>query len=244
MELAEGSLEQRLAQGPLSFDEALDVAEQIAGALQHLHRVEGGYVHRDVKTGNILRVGCCWKLSDFDTIRRKGETVVVVGTTNCMPIEAFQGVVSPANDLYALGRTLQVSLQGAAKGNAESLPQPLKSIVAGCLEPDSMKRWDAARVLKEISEHRSAVPPFWASVALATGFICATLAFLLGIEYVAAYRNLDNAGRLLAAEKPVEALAEVDQALALVPESLVALRARQRLMPPPKSPQAELESVK
>ena len=52
MELAEGSmLSERIARGPLPFDEALAVARQIAEALECAH--ESGIVHRDLKPDNI-----------------------------------------------------------------------------------------------------------------------------------------------------------------------------------------------
>jgi Tol biopolymer transport system component len=54
MELAEGEdLAQRLARGPLPIPEALDVARQIAEALQEAHA--RGIAHRDLKPANVKR---------------------------------------------------------------------------------------------------------------------------------------------------------------------------------------------
>jgi len=52
MELVDGStLADRLVHGPIPIDEALDIARQIAEALQAAH--DKGIIHRDLKPSNI-----------------------------------------------------------------------------------------------------------------------------------------------------------------------------------------------
>src|SRR5262245_10983850 len=52
LELVEGeTLADRIAHGPMPFDEALPIASQIAEALEYAH--EHGVVHRDLKPSNI-----------------------------------------------------------------------------------------------------------------------------------------------------------------------------------------------
>ena len=52
LELVEGpTLADRIAQGPISLDEALPIAKQIAEALETAH--EQGIIHRDLKPANI-----------------------------------------------------------------------------------------------------------------------------------------------------------------------------------------------
>ena len=52
MELAEGpTLLERMSQGPIPVDEALDVARQMSEALEYAH--ERGIVHRDLKPANV-----------------------------------------------------------------------------------------------------------------------------------------------------------------------------------------------
>jgi serine/threonine-protein kinase len=64
MEYLEGEpLADRLQRGPLPLDEALTCAIEIAGALDQAHRA--GFVHRDLKPGNIMLTKAGAKLLDF-----------------------------------------------------------------------------------------------------------------------------------------------------------------------------------
>src|SRR5215208_4611189 len=65
MELVEGpTLADRVAQGPISLDDALPIAKQIAEALEAAH--EQGIIHRDLKPANIkVRPDGAVKVLDF-----------------------------------------------------------------------------------------------------------------------------------------------------------------------------------
>ena len=64
MEYLEGeTLAQRLTHGALPFDQALQIAMQMADALDKAHR--SGIVHRDLKPGNIMLTKGGAKLLDF-----------------------------------------------------------------------------------------------------------------------------------------------------------------------------------
>ena len=64
MEYLEGeTLAARLAHGPLSLDQALTHANEIASALDHAHR--HGIIHRDLKPANIMLTSSGAKLLDF-----------------------------------------------------------------------------------------------------------------------------------------------------------------------------------
>src|SRR5215510_14587001 len=71
MELLEGeTLSERLAKGPLPFEQSLRYAAEIAEALDTAHRQ--GIVHRDLKPGNVMLVKTGVKLLDFGLAKASG----------------------------------------------------------------------------------------------------------------------------------------------------------------------------
>jgi serine/threonine protein kinase len=117
--LPNGTLEERLAQGPLPPAETRRVAEAIAAGLAHLH--SAGLVHRDLKPANVLfdeedRP----KLADFGLARRAvgpgtlTEAGTVLGTAAYIsPEQAGGEPAGPASDVYSFGVILFRMLTGA-----------------------------------------------------------------------------------------------------------------------------------
>ena len=91
MELVDGpTLADRIAQGPIPFDEALPIAKQIAEALEAAH--EQGVVHRDLKPANIkVRPDGTVKVLDFGLA--KAIEPLSVGNVNAT---ASPTITSPA----------------------------------------------------------------------------------------------------------------------------------------------------
>ncbi|MGB3205767.1 MAG: serine/threonine-protein kinase [Crinalium sp.] len=177
MDRAEGTLEDRISPDtPLSEAETREVVQSIGSALVYLHNEER-FAHRDVKPGNVLRVGEVWKLGDFGLVREVGDnTDLRTGTLQCTPAytppEFFfeMGRIELVWDVWSLGamivemltgkplfgesRTTQVlaSIRQAEPIKlTEDLPAPFKEIVLGCLVQDPKDRWSAAQVLKALN---------------------------------------------------------------------------------------------
>lgn len=178
------SLGCRLRRGPLPIEEAIDVAIQVAEALEVLHGA--GLVHRDVKPPNVLldargRV----KLADFGLTRCSGAGEMTgdghaVGTAEYMaPEEALGEPLDARSDLYSLGvvlfemlggeppdlgrtplGTLLAHLQRAAPDVRRACPEApawLARVVAGLLarRPEDRYR-SAAALLDDLRARRAA----------------------------------------------------------------------------------------
>jgi len=120
-----GSVSDRLAKGTMEPLEALNVARQIAMALDHAHGK--GYVHRDLKPENILfREDGSAVLTDFGVARavqrttRMTNTGMVVGTPHYMSPEQARGAaIDGRADLYSLGVVFYEMLTSAVPYQAD-----------------------------------------------------------------------------------------------------------------------------
>ncbi|RZT83285.1 serine/threonine protein kinase [Pseudonocardia sediminis] len=126
MELVRGEpLSSRISRGAIPPHEALDIVEQSARALQAAH--ERGFVHRDVKPGNILlRNDGVVKLTDFGIAKAADAVPVtrsgmVMGTAHYIaPEQASGDEAGPAGDVYSLGIVGYECLAGQRPFRAES----------------------------------------------------------------------------------------------------------------------------
>jgi Tol biopolymer transport system component len=152
MELVEGAtLADRIARGPIRLDEALQIARQIAEALEAAH--EQGVVHRDLKPANIkLRPDGMVKVLDFGLAKAiAGEfgnaahlptrtsdgtnQGVILGTATYMSPEQARGQpVDKRTDIWAFGCVLYEMLTGRRAFAGDSLTDTLAHVIER--EPD------------------------------------------------------------------------------------------------------------
>ncbi len=167
-----GSLRDRLAQGPISPSEALDLARQIAAGLRAAHRRD--IVHRDIKPANLLldEHGTL-KIADFGIAKLIGATDLTrtgasLGTPAYKSPEQSQGLpVDHRTDLWSLGVVLFELLTGRRPFDGEydqavvhsilaldpkpetdlagrPLPEPLRRIIAKAMAKDPEERYQSA----------------------------------------------------------------------------------------------------
>jgi len=164
MELVEGpTLAERLAQGPLSLDEALSLARQIAEALEEAHAK--GIIHRDLKPQNIKISGeGKVKVLDFGLAKAMdpaapasgiasasrleqsptltlGATVqgVILGTAAYMAPEQARGsVVDARADIWAFGVILWEMLTGASLFAGDTVTDTLAAVLRADIDLDRL----------------------------------------------------------------------------------------------------------
>ena len=148
MELVEGEdLSSRLAQGALSRDEALAIADQIVEGLDAAHAK--GIVHRDLKPANIKLAGRQVKILDFGLARAFSEeqdepnlthspTItagmtqagVILGTAAYMSPEQARGKpVDKRTDIWAFGCVLLEMLSGEQVYSGETVSDVIARIL-------------------------------------------------------------------------------------------------------------------
>jgi serine/threonine-protein kinase len=159
-------------EGPLPVRDALQVALQIASALEAAHKQ--GILHRDLKPANVLVTKAGAKLLDFgvatftaDVDSESTGTLggAVVGTASYMsPEQALGRTLDERSDVFSFGATLYEALSGkrAFSGDSildtlnavvsrepEPLDSPLSTVVNRCLEKDPSRRFQNAVELKQ-----------------------------------------------------------------------------------------------
>ena len=155
MELVEGpTLAEHLKQGAISLDESLNIARQIADALEAAH--EKGITHRDLKPGNVkIKPDGTVKVLDFGlakiggtptaqsdhsptmTMGSETEAGVILGTAAYMSPEQAKGKpVDQRADIYSFGVVLYEMVTGTRLHRGETTTEVLASVLKE--EP----RWD------------------------------------------------------------------------------------------------------
>jgi len=148
MELVDGTtLAERLGQGPIPVDEALQIAAQIADALEAAH--ERGIVHRDLKPANVkIRPDGTIKVLDFGiakaldprfltgpgpaalTTPAMTEAGFILGTAAYMSPEQARGkFVDQRTDVWAFGCVLYEMLTGKPAFLGEDVTSTLARVL-------------------------------------------------------------------------------------------------------------------
>ena len=112
-----GTLSDLLEEGPLTLQQAADILDQIASALQFAH--DHGIIHRDIKPSNILLGNDTYIfLADFGLAKaiegtnELTQTGILLGTPEYMAPDLADGPATTSSDIYALGILLYQMVAG------------------------------------------------------------------------------------------------------------------------------------
>ncbi|MBK6304349.1 MAG: protein kinase [Gemmatimonadetes bacterium] len=169
MPLIDGeSLQQRLARtGPLPVSEVVHLAEEVADALDHAHRL--GVIHRDIKPANILLEDEHAIVSDFGIARAVSKateheghaltiTGLVLGTPLYMSPEQGGGdEVDGRTDIYALGCVMYQMLAGKPPFEGTNAQQII--LAHFVKEPPPIDRGDVPDALRDVVRQAMAKDP-------------------------------------------------------------------------------------
>jgi hypothetical protein len=220
------TLEERVAQGPLEWREALGLVVQVGRAIHHAH--EHGVVHRDLKPANIMLLdrgaaSAAVKIMDFGVARleslgpRITRTGQAFGSPLYMSPEQALGQPSSArSDIFSLGSVLCTLVLGRPWFEAPNLPKIV----------DRLAHDDPPR----LSRLRPGVPP---SLDLV---VAKALAKLEDERYPSAADFADDLEDVLAGRSPRHALGPEEPLLA----GLGAAGQRGPRRPGPHDPLASL----
>lgn len=102
------------AGAPLRLGDVLDIVDQVAAILDHLHGHHPPIVHGDVKPENLIRTAAGHVvLVDFGSALRIGDDGERLGTAGYSPPELLAGeALTPAADVYSLAATTAYLLTG------------------------------------------------------------------------------------------------------------------------------------
>ena len=141
------TLKKKIDHGPLTIDEAVDIAIQVGRGLAWAHK--HGIVHRDIKPANvILTTDGLAKIVDFGLAKLSGQTMLtrtgsMLGTVAYMSPEQARGEqVDQRTDIWSLGVVMYEMITGRVPFRSEydqalvysilnEAPEPLESLRPG-----------------------------------------------------------------------------------------------------------------
>lgn len=150
------SLADRLAHGPLSNEDLVQVAKQVAAGLAFAHAA--GVIHRDIKVDNIMFTpeGAA-VITDFGIARAVSSYVsatgvnMTIGTPHYVSPEQAQGrTLDGRSDLYALGVTLYRAATGDLPFRSTDWFELARMHVEEAPEPPRKKRPDLSTRLERV----------------------------------------------------------------------------------------------
>jgi eukaryotic-like serine/threonine-protein kinase len=159
-----GTVRDKIAEGPLPLDEALDIAIQMAEGLREAH--QSGVVHRDIKPRNVmLNSAGRVKITDFGLAQLSGRTQItmsgtILGTLAYMSPEQLEGRKTDGrSDIWAFGVVLYEMLVQRTPFDADYQQAISHGILNKAPEPVTALRSDLPAEIDRVLEKALAKSP-------------------------------------------------------------------------------------
>ena len=160
--------------GPLPPAEVARIGTQVAAALAAAHRA--GIVHRDIKPGNVLIAddGTA-KITDFGISHAFDDvtltsTGMVTGTPAYLAPEVARGAQSSyASDVYSLGSTLYMAMEGTPPFGTDQNPMAVLHRVASAQPAPAVRSGPLAPMLRDMMNPDPSARPDMVTVANTLG---------------------------------------------------------------------------
>ncbi|TMF98994.1 MAG: serine/threonine-protein kinase, partial [Chloroflexi bacterium] len=193
---------------PMDLRDAIDVLEQLAGALDHAH--QHGILHRDVKPSNILiRKDGTPVLGDFglakmaDSMRRLTGSGTVMGTPEYMsPEQAADEPVGPTSDIYSLAVVAYEMLTGRVPFQGDTPVATMLSHVTKNMPPVYELRGELSAHVEQVLRRGMAKRPE-ERFRTAAEFVVALKPAVWPARLVETVTQPSTSRRVLAARTPV-----------------------------------------
>jgi len=149
------TLKDRIQEGPIALEEALQIARQIASGLGAAH--QHGLIHRDIKPANImLAEDGTAKIVDFGLVRVSDSTLTRTGATlgtiaYASPEQITGEVIDHRTDLWSLGVVLYELITGERPFTGDTEITVSHGIVSR--NPD----WSRSALIDQVPEIRSLI---------------------------------------------------------------------------------------
>ena len=156
---------------PLTPDAALELLDQITAGLAFIH--SENLVFCNLRPEAIWRAASNWKLGDFSQLRVAGtgnskDLRAALARRPDLPPEVYEGVVSPAWDVWSLGVLLRrmftqtatphttAGAQPGRQSRPSELPAPFDRIMRDCLDPNPESRITLDQIRASLARSGSA----------------------------------------------------------------------------------------